>query len=195
MPKRSRFLPFPCIWELKHLATFKSFVIFGQPKRRQYCIIRILHHFQSICLYPHRMGKSCGCRQKEPILDHFQKFMIETPMATCTHHACTHSHTYASTQESSSWSDFTERTMHILLEIYFISINRCWSRATRTKKGLYTVHWIWWNTLPFGWTQVDDGIDNTLAREVAMFAACRKRFGHISSLPHRNPIRTVNYCQ
>lgn len=67
---------------------FKSFVIFGQPKRRQYCIIRILHHFQSIsiCLNPHRMGKSCECRQKEPILDHFQKFMIETPMVTCIRH-------------------------------------------------------------------------------------------------------------
>lgn len=41
---------------------------------------------------------------------------------------------------------------------YFNKWSLVWSNSN--EKGLFSVHWIWWKTLPFGCTQVDDGIDN-----------------------------------
>lgn len=132
------------------------------------------------------------CMQKEPILDQFSKIYdrnangIEHPLQTHTH-----------TRAASNWGDFTERTMHTLLQIYvyrylFYFYKSLLVRGNSNEKGLCSVHWIWWRTLPFGWTQVDDGIT---VPSLAVVLATWKRFGQIFPLPHRNPIRTVNYCQ
>lgn len=135
------------------------------------------------------------CMQKEPILGQFSKIYdrnangIEHPLKTDTH-----THTYAQLQTETILRNgqCTFYCKYMYINIYFISINRCWSGATRTKRDY----------APF--TEYDGKLFRLAEHKwttaltvpsLAVVLATWKRFGQIFPLPHRNPIRTVNYCQ